>query len=80
MVEWGIPEKIMEHAAQTRRPWFNMTPQLKVIAKLNFVGRPNCNFNVKLEVATKSTGGRTNWHRTIWHPDNLALGQFGTKS
>ena len=38
VVEWGIPEKIMQNAAQPRWPWVNMTPRSKVIAKSNFGG------------------------------------------
>ena len=38
MVEWDIPEKIMQNAAQTHLPWVDMTPQSKIIAKSSFGG------------------------------------------
>ena len=32
----------------------------------------------KRTLAPGKFGTRTIWHRTIWHPDDLAPGQFGT--
>ena len=36
MVEWGIPEKILRDAIQTRWPCVNRTPQSKVVTKSHF--------------------------------------------
>ena len=36
MVKWGIPEKILQNAVQTRWPCVNRTPQSKVMTKSNF--------------------------------------------
>ena len=53
MVKWGVPEKILQNAVQTRWPFVNRTPQSKVMTNLIFGWFPHCNYNIKL----KSAGG-----------------------
>ena len=47
MVKWGVPEKILQNAVQTRWSWVNRTLQSSY-DQISF-SFPHCNYNVKLK-------------------------------